>query len=189
MTTSYCRHSPSLSRTGNVLHSFRQSAFACLSFNKVEEVQHIIVIPSDSHSGINYPPTFVIPPLSPERETFRKLSFCQLLHSSPLLDKGIVKRLSINMLESRFTMLFNFIGYLICMIAPGLPVFLIPPRNFQTRFTSRTCFSEFGFVVEEPASGGASRADAVFHAFCLSFLCCCCQVGCCIFAKYLFSFF
>ena len=57
MTTSYCRHSPSLSRTGNVLHSFRQSAFACLSFNKVEEVQHIIVIPSDSHSGINYPPT------------------------------------------------------------------------------------------------------------------------------------
>ena len=53
-----------LSRTGNVLHSFRQSAFACLSFNKVEEVQHIIVIPSDSHSGINYPPTFVGPPLS-----------------------------------------------------------------------------------------------------------------------------
>ena len=47
---------PFLSRTGNVLHSFRQSAFACLSFNKVEEVQHIIVIPSDSHSGINYPP-------------------------------------------------------------------------------------------------------------------------------------
>ena len=46
-----------LSRKGNVLHSFRQSAFACLSFNKVEEVQHIIVIPSDSHSGINYPPT------------------------------------------------------------------------------------------------------------------------------------
>ena len=46
-----------LSRTGNVLHSFRQSAFACLPFNKVEEVQHIIVIPSDSHSGINYPPT------------------------------------------------------------------------------------------------------------------------------------
>ena len=98
MTTSYCRHSPSLSRTGNVLHSFRQSAFACLSFNKVEEVQHIIVIPSDSHSGINYPPTaskdravhsmeikdflilwtysqwrqaiVVIPPFSPERETF-----------------------------------------------------------------------------------------------------------------------
>ena len=56
MTTSYCRHSPSLSRTGNVLHSSRESAFACLLFNKVEEVQHSIVIPSDSHSGINYPP-------------------------------------------------------------------------------------------------------------------------------------
>ena len=47
---------PFLSRTGNVLHSSRESAFACLLFNKVEEVQHIIVIPSDSHSGINYPP-------------------------------------------------------------------------------------------------------------------------------------
>ena len=45
-----------LSRTGNVLHSSRESAFACLLFNKVEEVQHSIVIPSDSHSGINYPP-------------------------------------------------------------------------------------------------------------------------------------
>ena len=45
-----------LSRTGNVFHSFRESAFACLLFNKVEEVQHSIVIPSDSHSGINYPP-------------------------------------------------------------------------------------------------------------------------------------
>ena len=56
MTTSPCRHSPSLSRTGNVLHSSRESAFACLLFNKVEEVQHSIVIPSDSHSGINYPP-------------------------------------------------------------------------------------------------------------------------------------
>ena len=47
---------PFLSRTGNVLHSSRESAFACLLFNKVEEVQHSIVIPSDSHSGINYPP-------------------------------------------------------------------------------------------------------------------------------------
>ena len=45
-----------LSRTGNVLHSSRESAFACLLFNTVEEVQHSIVIPSDSHSGINYPP-------------------------------------------------------------------------------------------------------------------------------------
>ena len=44
------------SRTGNVLHSSRESAFACLLFNEVEEVQHSIVIPSDSHSGINYPP-------------------------------------------------------------------------------------------------------------------------------------
>ena len=44
------------SRTGNVLHSSRESAFAGLLFNKVEEVQHSIVIPSDSHSGINYPP-------------------------------------------------------------------------------------------------------------------------------------
>ena len=44
------------SRTGNVLHSSRESAFVCLLFNKVEEVQHSIVIPSDSHSGINYPP-------------------------------------------------------------------------------------------------------------------------------------
>ncbi len=73
----------------------------------------------------------VIPPLSPERETFRKLSFCQLLHSSPLLDRGIVKRLSINRLESRFTMLFNFIGYLICMTAPGLPVFSNPAAQFS----------------------------------------------------------
>ena len=47
---------PFLSRTRNVLHSSRESAFACLLFNKVEEVQHSIVIPSDSHSGINYPP-------------------------------------------------------------------------------------------------------------------------------------
>ena len=39
-----------------MFHSFRESAFACLLFNKVEEVQHSIVIPSDSHSGINYPP-------------------------------------------------------------------------------------------------------------------------------------
>ena len=39
-----------------MLHSSRESAFACLLFNKVEEVQHSIVIPSDSHSGINYPP-------------------------------------------------------------------------------------------------------------------------------------
>ena len=31
--------------------------FSFLPFNKGEEVQHIIVIPSDSHSGINYPPT------------------------------------------------------------------------------------------------------------------------------------
>ena len=46
----------SYSRTGNVLHSSRESAFVCLLFNKVEEVQHSIVIPSDSHSGINYPP-------------------------------------------------------------------------------------------------------------------------------------
>ena len=34
---------PFLSRTGNVLHSSRESAFACLLFNKVEEVQHNIV--------------------------------------------------------------------------------------------------------------------------------------------------
>ena len=58
----------SYSREGNVLHSSRQSAFACLLFNKVEEVQHIIVIPSDSHSGINYPPTFVDPPFLSRRE-------------------------------------------------------------------------------------------------------------------------
>ena len=76
MTTSYCRHSPSLSREGNVSQTF-------------------------------------------------------LLHSSPLLDKGIVKRLSINMLESRFTMLFNFIGHLICMTAPGLPVFSNPSAQFS----------------------------------------------------------
>ena len=57
------------SRTGNVLHSSRESAFACLLFNKVEEVQHSIVIPSDSHSGINYPPFAEAnsPPFSPER--------------------------------------------------------------------------------------------------------------------------
>ena len=57
MTTSYCRHSPSLSREGNGLHAFLFLAFLFLRFRKVEEVQHIIVIPSDSHSGINYPPT------------------------------------------------------------------------------------------------------------------------------------
>ena len=126
----------------------------------------------------------------PERETFRKLSFCQLLHSSPLLDKGIVKRLSINMLESRFTMLFNFIGHLICMTAPGLPVFFKSLRAiFKPVLLSRTCFSEFGFVIEEPSASGAGWADAVFHAFFLSFLCCSCQVGCCVFAQHLFSFF
>jgi len=27
-----------------------------LPFNQGEEVQHVIVIPSDSHGGINYPP-------------------------------------------------------------------------------------------------------------------------------------
>ena len=78
MTTRPCRHSRSLSRTGNVLHSFRQSAFACLSFNKVEEVQHIIVIPSDSHSGINYPPTFVGPPFSPERSCVLQAFLCYI---------------------------------------------------------------------------------------------------------------
>ena len=56
MTTSPCRHSPLLSRTGNVSHAFLFLAFLFLRFRKVEEVQHIIVIPSDSHSGINYPP-------------------------------------------------------------------------------------------------------------------------------------
>ena len=44
------------SRTGNVWHASLRTAFAFLSFNKLEEVQHSIVIPSDSHSGINYPP-------------------------------------------------------------------------------------------------------------------------------------
>ena len=40
-----------------VLQAFLFLAFLFLRFRKVEEVQHIIVIPSDSHSGINYPPT------------------------------------------------------------------------------------------------------------------------------------
>lgn len=35
------------------------------------------------------------------------------------------------MLESRFTMLFNFIGYLICMTAPGLSVFSNPAAQFS----------------------------------------------------------
>ena len=68
MTTSYCRHSPSLSREENVLHAFLFLAFLFLRFRKVEEVQHIIVIPSDSHSGINYPPTFVGPPFLSRKE-------------------------------------------------------------------------------------------------------------------------
>ena len=40
-----------------VLQAVLFLAFLFLRFRKVEEVQHIIVIPSDSHSGINYPPT------------------------------------------------------------------------------------------------------------------------------------
>ena len=47
MTTSPCRHSPLLSRTGNVSHAFLFLAFLFLRFRKVEEVQHIIVIPSE----------------------------------------------------------------------------------------------------------------------------------------------
>ena len=39
-----------------MLHAFLFLAFLFLRFRKVEEVQHSIVIPSDSHSGINYPP-------------------------------------------------------------------------------------------------------------------------------------
>ena len=35
------------------------------------------------------------------------------------------------MLESRFTMLFDFIGCLICMTAPGLPVFSNPAAQFS----------------------------------------------------------
>ena len=69
--------SPFLSRTGNVSHAFLFLAFVCLLFNKVEEVQHSIVIPSDSHSGINYPPTFVGPPFSPERSCIRHASHLQ----------------------------------------------------------------------------------------------------------------
>ena len=41
-----------LSGEENVLHAFINQLFSFLPFNKVEEVQHIIVIPSDSHSGI-----------------------------------------------------------------------------------------------------------------------------------------
>ena len=59
---------PFLSRTGNVSHAFLFLAFLFLRFRKVEEVQHIIVIPSDSHSGINYPPTFVGPPFLSRKE-------------------------------------------------------------------------------------------------------------------------
>ena len=46
-----------LSGEENVLHAFINQLFSFLPFNKVEEVQHIITIPSDSHNGINYPPT------------------------------------------------------------------------------------------------------------------------------------
>ena len=36
-----------LSRTGNVLHTFINQLFSFLPFNKAEEVQYIIVIPSE----------------------------------------------------------------------------------------------------------------------------------------------
>ena len=57
-----------LSGEENVLHAFINQLFSFLPFNKVEKVQHIIVIPSDSHSGINYPPTFVDPPFLSRKE-------------------------------------------------------------------------------------------------------------------------
>ena len=67
------------------MHSSPQSAFACLLFNKREEVQHIIVIPSDSHSGINYPPSAkrMCHPFFPERSFFLQtflLSASAFLH-------------------------------------------------------------------------------------------------------------
>ena len=39
-----------------VSHAFLFLAFLFLRFRKVEEVQHIIFIPSDSHSGFYFPP-------------------------------------------------------------------------------------------------------------------------------------
>ena len=79
---------PFLSRTGNVLHASVNQLFSFLPFNKVKEVQHIIVIPSDSHSGFYFPPSAAqMVPLSPERETYGIFLFIQLLHSC-LLRRG-----------------------------------------------------------------------------------------------------
>ena len=43
-------------QNGKRVAFFPLISFRMLTFNKVEEVQHIIVVPSTSHSGINYPP-------------------------------------------------------------------------------------------------------------------------------------
>ena len=71
-------------QNGKRVAFFPLISFRMLTFNKVEEVQHIIVIPSTSHSGINYPPPALgwRSTLSLQKgAAYCKLPFCQLLHS------------------------------------------------------------------------------------------------------------
>ena len=80
---------PFLSGEENVLHAFLFLAFLFLRFRKVEEVQHIIVIPSDSHSGINYPPTFVGPPLSLQKgAAYGMLPICKAFVCLPFYKRS-----------------------------------------------------------------------------------------------------
>ena len=68
-------------QNGKRVAFFPLISFRMLTFNKVEEVQHIIVIPSTSHSGINYPPPALgwRSTLSLQKgAAYCMLSFCQL---------------------------------------------------------------------------------------------------------------
>ena len=66
---------------------FANFPFAILRFHTAEEVQHITVVPIDSHTAFYFPPAFAGPPFSPERETCYRLSVRATFVFFPLFNK------------------------------------------------------------------------------------------------------
>ena len=82
--TKWYQLSPFLSRKELRFANF---PFAILRFHTAEEVQHITVVPIDSHTAFYFPPAFAGPPFSPERETCYRLSVRATFVFFPLFNK------------------------------------------------------------------------------------------------------
>ena len=119
MTTSYCRHSPFLSRTGNVLHAFvnqllhsyplqekniplhtvpnsigicrQQTKFATFTLS-LQRGKYVIsfYFPLFKQSGINYPPTSSVPLSFKKGASFLMLPLINFRMLAPLQEENIL---------------------------------------------------------------------------------------------------